>query len=140
MSDAVGYGKPPVETRFKKGRSGNPKGRPKGCRNAATLFHQVVGEKVRVTESGRTRVITKFEAMLRQLMAKALSGDHRAMREVLTLGQLFDSATETTEVSDADKEKNLDVLRRFTQRIANMNAEKVPAIGSADQITEGDKC
>jgi hypothetical protein len=34
----VGYGKPPVQTRFRKGQSGNPKGRGKGSRNFATVF------------------------------------------------------------------------------------------------------
>src|SRR6478609_2109109 len=33
---AVGYGRPPAQTRFQSGQSGNPGGRPKGSRNKAT--------------------------------------------------------------------------------------------------------
>ena len=35
---AVGWGKPPRHTRFKKGQSGNPKGRPPGSKNMNTLW------------------------------------------------------------------------------------------------------
>jgi hypothetical protein len=34
--ERVGYGRPPLATRFRAGQSGNPRGRPKGARNLST--------------------------------------------------------------------------------------------------------
>jgi hypothetical protein len=81
----VGRCKPPQHTRFRKGRSGNPKGRPKTSRKLTSLALQIMNEKVTVTENGRRRQITKLQAALKQLINKAASGDFRATREVLKM-------------------------------------------------------
>ena len=78
----LGYGKPPRHTRFIKGQSGNPKGRPKGSQNLATILEKACRQRVRVTENGRARSITKFEATMLQLCNKAVSGDLRAIAEL----------------------------------------------------------
>ena len=75
----VGYGKPPIRSRFKKGRSGNPQGRPKGSLNFATVLLRTLREKVVIHENGKRRVITKLEASLKQLVNKATAGDLRAL-------------------------------------------------------------
>jgi hypothetical protein len=80
----VGYGRPPRHTRFQKGRSGNPSGRPKGSRNVATLLKQQLNERVEVREKGRLRKITKLEAIVTQLVNKAATGDQRAIELLLT--------------------------------------------------------
>lgn len=54
----VGYGKPPRHTRFQKGQSGNPRGRPKGARGLKADLRAELSERVRVTENGRTRRLT----------------------------------------------------------------------------------
>ncbi len=78
----VGYGKPPSPTRFQKGRSGNPKGRPHGSRNSGTLLREILSERVEVRENGRVRTVTKKELILRYVVNKAATGDSRA-REFL---------------------------------------------------------
>jgi len=57
----VGYGKPPCHTRFVKGQSGNPRGRPPGTKNLKTLLSEALNEMVIVTDNGRSRKITKRE-------------------------------------------------------------------------------
>jgi hypothetical protein len=79
----VGFSKPPKHTQFHKGRSGNPKGRARGSRNASTLLDEALSERVIVAENGRRRKVTKLEAVLTQLVNKAAQGDHRATRLLL---------------------------------------------------------
>src|SRR5580698_10326440 len=76
----VGYGKPPGATRFKKGVSGNPKGRPKGSRNVAAVFAKTLREKVVINEHGQRKTISKLEAAVKQFVNKAASGDLRALQ------------------------------------------------------------
>jgi hypothetical protein len=84
-SNGIGYGKPPKHTQFKKGQSGNPKGRPKKPKNLPALILKLFGEKIVVKSSGRRHSMTKLEALLVQLINKALSGDMKALREVIRL-------------------------------------------------------
>jgi Family of unknown function (DUF5681) len=86
---AVGKGKPPRRTRFRKGQSGNPTGRRKGSVNMATLLERALNERVAVTENGKRKTITKLEAMLKQLANKAASGDTRVIRLLMPLAETF---------------------------------------------------
>lgn len=74
----VGYGKPPKDTRFKKGRSGNPRGRPKSSRNLKTVLLTEQAATIAVRVGKRVRRISKLEAMAMRMMAKALEGDVRS--------------------------------------------------------------
>jgi hypothetical protein len=80
MSAEVGYGNPPRETRFRKGRSGNPRGRPRGSRNFASLMEEALAEPVIITENGRRKKATKLQAIAKQLVNKAAQGDHRSIQ------------------------------------------------------------
>ena len=81
----VGYGKPPRHAGFQKGRSGNPKGRPKDSKNFATLLGQALDEKVSVTQDGRRRRVTKRELVAKQLVNKSASADLRAIKQLVDI-------------------------------------------------------
>jgi hypothetical protein len=81
----VGYGKPPRHTRFPKGRSGNPAGRPRGKKNLATLLSDALDQKIIVVESGRRKKISKREAIVTQLVNKSASADLKATQIVLAM-------------------------------------------------------
>ena len=81
----VGYRRPPKEHQFQKGRSGNPKGRPKGVNNLATDMDQVRSQLLTITEGGKQRVVTKQCAMVTSLWNKAIEGDTKAMALVAAL-------------------------------------------------------
>ena len=83
--EAVGYCKPPKHSRFKKGESGNPHGRPKGTLNMATVLERTLRERVVINENGKRRTVTKLEAAFKQLTNKAASGELRALQLLATL-------------------------------------------------------
>ena len=85
----VGYGKPPKHSQFKKGTSGNKKGRSKGSKNFATLFHQEMRKRVPISENGQRRTISKAEAVIKQLVNKAASGDPKAIQMLTNLSREF---------------------------------------------------
>lgn len=115
-SPEIGYGKPPRETRFVRGKSGNPKGRPKGSQNLATILAKVCRERVRVNGSGG-RTISKLEATLTQLCNQAASGNLRAIRELLYWSKLFlDSEQGSAAVLGSD-ERDKAVMASILDRI-----------------------
>ena len=113
----VGFGKPPKSGQFAKGRSGNPTGRPRGSRNANTIFNRVLQETIRVTENGKVRRISKFEAITRQLTGKALSGDLRAIKQIVEAKQSVDTSPDPSSPNSPDTQKNQAMLRNFTERL-----------------------
>ncbi len=85
----VGYGKPPEDTRFRKGQSGNPRGRPKGARNKLPALNEERMKNIILEEAYRTitvrdgtRNITVpiARAVLRSLAVNAVKGQHRSQR------------------------------------------------------------
>jgi hypothetical protein len=80
---AANYRKPPLHTRFKKGQSGNPRGRP--AKNLPTLLAAALNEKVTVTENGKRRKVTKREAVIAQLVNKSASAELRATKMLIDM-------------------------------------------------------
>ncbi|MGA7883007.1 MAG: DUF5681 domain-containing protein [Terrimicrobiaceae bacterium] len=77
-SYSIGYGKPPRKHRFQPGQSGNPKGRPKGAKNTATLLRETLDRKIEVRTGGTPRKITVREAILTRFAENSLKGDTKA--------------------------------------------------------------
>jgi len=118
VAESVGYRNPPKTTRFKKGVSGNPKGRPKGSLNVATVFTKTLRERVVINEHGQRKTVTKLEAALKQLVNKAASGDLRALAQLVVLAQDAEAkqnmqGAQEPVISDLDQEVMDGILKRF---------------------------
>jgi hypothetical protein len=111
----VGYRRPPKETQFKAGESGNPNGRPKGSRPIGALLQEIIQQKVSVTEKGKTRRIAALEVMLRRLVNDAMRSDQRAIKLLLSLvdryGESSKSALQLNEMLTEDAE----ILAQYLQ-------------------------
>lgn len=91
---SVGYGRPPKATQFKKGKSGNPKGRPKGSRTVGAVLQDILQQKIAVTENGKTRRLPALEVMLRRLANDAMRNEPTALKLMLSLYDRYGESPE----------------------------------------------
>ena len=80
----VGYGRPPMHSRFKTGVSGNLRGRPRRSKQIEHLIQKELDEKIVIKEGGRDRTITKREAIIKQFVNRAIKGDSKPLQMMLT--------------------------------------------------------
>jgi hypothetical protein len=103
----VGYGKPPKSGMFKKGQSGNPKGKQKRVKNFRTEVNDMLATKVTVTAAGKPKLVGTTHAALMRLREKALKGDPRALNSLLGYAEENSNASE-----DRSRERKLNKLER----------------------------
>ncbi|RWI92136.1 DUF5681 domain-containing protein [Mesorhizobium sp.] len=123
MSDSdddyeVGYGKPPKKSRFKPGRSGNPRGRPKEIRSIGSELIAELRQKVTIRENGVERRITAASALAKSLVGRALKGDNRAFGELMKLlPQEFKSPiNDPTQTEEPLSERDREIVENFVAR------------------------
>jgi Family of unknown function (DUF5681) len=114
--NGAGYKRPPQSSRFKTGRSGNPKGRPKGGRNLKTDLTALMKKRIPIREGGELRQVSGQEAILLSLFEKAVRGDLKASAQIITMLMKIDSRDpvppEPVLVTDNDRAIVEDFLRR----------------------------
>lgn len=105
------------KTRFAKGRSGNPKGRPKGSRNFSTALRDELNQRVTVTENGRMVDFAKSELVAKQMVNQSAEGDLKAIplliKEMDKIEENKASHGEMPVLADADRQ----VIAQFYERI-----------------------
>lgn len=101
----IGYGKPPRQHQFRPGRSGNPKGRPRGAKNTATLSREILDEKIEFSSGTGVRKISMREAILRSFAQFALDGDTKSATFLLQRYDLPETAeAQANDVAMEDQE------------------------------------
>ena len=128
---AANYRKPPLHTRFKKGQSGNPRGRPK--KNLPALLVAALSEPVYVTTNGRRRKITKREAVITQLVNESAGANLRATKMLIDMMKDIEKKTgaeppEPYRFVAADEE----VVRGVAERIRGALLQEIPDMNAGN--------
>ena len=134
---AVGYGKPPQDSQFRPGQSGNPAGRSKGVRNLATDVRRALKLPVKVRAGGRSRQMSTQAGMLMMLRDKALNGDARALDRLLELANRFNNEP-APEVAQTLSDDDREILAAYAAEIAASTAQRTPQADGASTC-EGDR-
>lgn len=120
----VGYRKPPKVTRFAKGQSGNPKGRPKQSRNLVSLIDEELDKSVVIQENGKQVQLTKREALVKRIVNAALSGDAKSTSALISMDQTRkEQEPEAIELTATDAEQ----FERLQQRILDKASRRKTA-------------
>lgn len=126
----VGYKKPPTHSQFKKGMSGNRKGRPKGSRNLKTDLADELSEQIVVHEGGRTRRVSKQRALVKSLVARTLKGEVRPANMLLNLIlRLTDPKAEEPREDESLTPQETEALEVIQKRLM----KSVPPLQAAPQ-------
>ena len=116
----VGYGKPPRHTRFAKGQSGNPRGRPPGTKSFTTLLDEALNERVLVAENGGRRKVSKRQAIVTQLVNRAATANFPALKILLDFvrdseSQIESASPESAAFTEADERVLEQLKARFSK-------------------------
>ena len=113
----VGYKNPPKHSQFKKGQSGNPKGRPKGSSSLMADLKEALEVEVTIREAGKEGVVTAKKGISYVLVQKALKGDLRAMNLLMPIIHEIESREQGETVTKTQSEANLRMLERYAEKI-----------------------
>ena len=125
VDEKVGYGRPPKKHQFKPGRSGNPRGRPKGAFSDATILKRELAGLVRVMEGGRSRAISKRELFYSKLVAEAIKGNSRDRDLLLKVQHMLDLGIKPAEPeTDISEQERLTLDHHIARLIARQKKKK----------------
>lgn len=125
-----GYGQPPEASRFKKGTSGNPRGRPKKVMSFKAELAAELQEKLVLTENGKKRRISKQRAFIKTLTEAAIKKDTRAVTVLLACMRYFGVGAEEEAVTEAVDTDDLEILQNYLDRERERRAPVQPPLAS----------
>ncbi len=115
----IGYGKPPKESQFKPGASGNRRGRRKGRKNRATILQEIFDTKISLVKGGKRRKVTYLEGFLRSIFDKALKQNDVKLIKLLMELQDQVEATERHLAAQAHGPRYIIIDETMTPREAS---------------------
>jgi Family of unknown function (DUF5681) len=100
VAQTPGYGRPPLHSQFKKGKSGNPLGRPKGAKSLKTLIRR--GLMRTLVDPETKRRITVAEALLEKQVKLGLKGSGTSTFTIFKLADQFGAFDEVDSATESD--------------------------------------
>jgi enhancing lycopene biosynthesis protein 2 len=125
MSDEAktGYGRPPRTSQFKKGHSGNPKGRTKGSSSLKTDLANILEKRLPISENGEQRLVSGREVMLLKLFEKAVKGDIRATAQIFAMLTKLDASDSPRPEPEIVTDNDRVVVAEFVKRYLRSKGE-----------------
>lgn len=119
---AIGYGRPPKHTQFKKGQSGNPKGRKKASKGLMTIVREAMLQKVSVRTAQGEKRMTRAEATFAKMLEKSFAGDARALAIVLGMYRdaVPDEPPSSIDTFDCPTESDEKIIAEFLRLSSNL--------------------
>lgn len=134
---AVGYRRPPIHAQFKKGQSGNPKGRPKASKNFKTDLLETLKTPIRVTQNGQQKTLSTQKAAMLQLREQALRGNPRALDRLLDFALKLNNDDATGTDASQRTQEDQTIFERYKSRLLDRRYSKTLAADlSAEPQTE----
>ena len=140
---AVGRGKPPRNTRFQPGQSGNPGGRKKDSLNNKTILERVLNSEIVLSDHGKSRKVTVREALVLRCAQSGLAGSQRSIEYLLNKGEYLDNLNQDQTVElEQDDQDLLDaamLARRYSINAAGASSRQGPsAVDDPDEEIDPD--
>ena len=101
--EEIGYKKPPKANQWKRGQSGNPKGRPKKLKDFNKLLDRELSQTVQITVNGQLERLTKAEFIVKTIVASAMKSD-RAAQKLVVAAMKSNQVVEGFELDEGDRE------------------------------------
>ena len=123
----VGYARPPKSGQFEKGRSGNPKGRGKGAKLFVEIVVDALNEKVAINENGSRKMITKREALAKQVANKGATGDLKSIKLLFEILEGLDDRERVTRSESAHRGNSTAserIMKKLDQMRERMDARR----------------
>jgi RimJ/RimL family protein N-acetyltransferase len=134
----VGYKKPPKENRFKKGNKANPRGRPRGSKNLATLLDEALDTAVTVVEDGERRQRTKRDVVIAQLVERSASADFRATKLLLDMLQRAQRGGAPAGAETASLGPDADVYEQLRAKLSRLALAQAAKACAAERLENAD--
>jgi len=139
----IGYGRPPIATRFQPGGIGNPKGRPRRVKTVGQIIQDAMMTAVKIEVNGKSKTMTAQEVIIRNLVHSAARGDTKAIHALFGLKARYQDSADTTLTPSDLEASDRKIIEEFFAKVGTTgsdNAAPPPlASGEPQESTDQNK-